>query len=97
MVVMKRQLSEFERGRRIVLIFVILAVVLGVAALMFTKEDSREQMILVIAAFVCVAAVVISARLFCRCPHCGKRIVNGVLVLKVCPRCKHSLITGKKA
>ena len=93
---MKRQLSEFERGRRIVLIFVILAIVLGVTALMFTKEDSKEQMILVSAAFFCVIAVIVSARLFCRCPHCGKSIVNGVLVLKVCPKCKHSLITGKK-
>ena len=92
---MKNQLSEFERGRRIVMIFVILAVVLGAAAL-FQQEDSREQMILVAASAVCVAGVLVCARLFCGCPHCGKRIVNGVLVLKVCPKCKHSLVTGKK-
>ncbi len=93
---MKRQLSDFERGRRIVLVFVILAVVFGVAALLFTNENSSEQKILVTAAFLCLVAVLICARIFCRCPHCGKAIVSGVLVLKVCPKCKRSLITGKK-
>ena len=93
---MKPHVSDFERGRKIVMILVVLAIILGVTALMFTKEDSREQTVLVVAAFACVIGVIVVARLMCICPHCGKRIVSGVLVLKVCPRCKHSLITGAK-
>lgn len=93
---MKPHVSDFERGQNIVRILVVLAIILGVSALMFTQENSREQMVLVLSSAACIFAVVIVARFFCICPHCGKRIVSGVLVLKVCPRCKHSLITGQK-
>ena len=93
---MKSHVSSYERGRNIVRALVVLAVVLGVSALMFTKENSSQQMILVIGAAACVVAVVVVACLLCVCPHCGKRILSGVLVLRVCPRCKHDLITGQK-
>ena len=33
---------------------------------------------------------------YCRCPNCGKVILLGVLAINTCPRCKHSLTTGKK-
>ena len=39
--------------------------------------------------------IVVAAR-DCRCPSCGKRIINGVLVLDTCPRCKRNLYTGEK-
>ena len=81
---MKPHVSSYERGRNIVRVLVVLAIILGVSALMFTHENSREQMFLVIASALCV------------CPHCGKRIVSGVLVLRVCPKCKHDLLTGAK-
>ena len=32
----------------------------------------------------------------CRCPHCGKIIFFGALAATYCPRCKRSLMTGKK-
>ena len=32
----------------------------------------------------------------CRCPHCGKIIFPGALAATYCPRCKRSLMTGKK-
>lgn len=93
---MKGHMSEFERGRRIVLVLLVLAISFGAAALLFAEEDSNQQVCLILAAFGCVAGVVISSLLFCRCPYCGKRIVSGVLVVKVCPKCKRSLATGKK-
>ena len=93
---MKPHVSSYERGRNIVRILVGLAIVFGVAALMFTHENSREQVILVVASACCVVAVIVAARFLCVCPHCGKRIINGVLVLRVCPKCKHDLLTGEK-
>ncbi len=93
---MKPHVSDFERGRRIVKALVALAIILGLASLIFTKENSKEQLILVIGAAVCVVAVIVVAMTMCVCPHCGKRIISGVLVLNVCPKCKHSLLTGKK-
>lgn len=93
---MKPHVSDFERGRNIVRILVVLAIIFGICALMFTAENSKEQMFLVLASAACIVAVFVVARFLCICPHCGKRIVSGVLVLKVCPKCKHSLITGQK-
>ena len=77
---MKPHVSSYERGRNIVRVLVVLAIILGVSALMFTHENSREQMFLVIASAACVVGV----------------IVSGVLVLRVCPKCKHDLLTGAK-
>lgn len=93
---MKPQVSSFERGRRIVLIFLIMAILLCLYALIITKEYSNENFIAIIAGFLCFIAMIVTAAILCRCPHCGKRIISGVLVLKVCPKCKRSLITGEK-
>ena len=93
---MKPHVSDFERGRNIVRVLVVLAIVMGVIALFFTQTDSPEQKFLVLGAFACVLAVIVVARFMCVCPHCGKRVVSGVLVLKVCPKCKHNLFTGQK-
>ncbi len=93
---MKAPSSDFERGRRIVIVLISMAIVLGLAALMFTKENTTENAVLAVSSLLCIVAVIFAALRFCRCPHCGKRIINGVLVLKVCPNCKRSLITGQK-
>ena len=93
---MKDHVSDFERGQKIVKILIALAIGLCVAALMFSRENSTQQTWLIAGAATCLVGVVVVALRFCRCPHCGKRIINGVLVLKVCPKCKRSLITGKK-
>ena len=93
---MKPHVSSFERGRTIVRVLVALAVILGLSALIFANENSQQQMILMLGSIACLLAVIVVSRMLCVCPHCGKRIVNGVLVLKVCPKCKHNLITGEK-
>lgn len=93
---MKNHVSDFERGRSIVKVLIALAVACALIALMFTHENSQQQAFLMLGSLACLAGVLIVSARFCRCPHCGKRIINGVLVLKVCPKCKRSLITGKK-
>ena len=93
---MKPRVSSFERGRKLVVIFLVMAIVLCAYALLFTKEYSRENFVAVIGGFLCFAAMIVTAATLCRCPHCGKRIISGVLVLKVCPKCKRILTTGEK-
>ena len=93
---MKPHQSLFERGRKIVILLIAFAIFFGVAGLMFSADNSRSQIIYILCSFACILGVVITSAVLCRCPHCGKRIVNGVLVVKVCPRCKRSLTTGKK-
>ena len=41
---MKPHVSDFERGRNLVRILVVLAIIFGICALMFTAENSKEQM-----------------------------------------------------
>ena len=95
-ITMNSRVSAFERGKRIVIILLALAVLLCLYALMFTEEYSKENLIAVIAAFFYFIAMIVTAAQLCRCPHCGKRIISGVLVVKVCPKCKRSLTTGNK-
>lgn len=93
---MKPPISAFEHGKRIVAVLLGLAVVFCLYALMFTEEYSKENLIAVMAGFVCFVAMIIAAAQLCRCPHCGKRIIFGVLAVKVCPKCRRSLATGNK-
>ena len=93
---MKQHLSAFERGRRIVIVLVAVTIVLSLAALVFSEEGSTERLVLTLAAFGGLIGTVAATLHFCRCPHCGKRILNGVMVATVCPKCRHSLITGEK-
>ena len=92
---MKPYVSEFERGRKIVLVLLVLAIAFGVVALC-SAENSSQQVIFIFAAFTCMAGLIVASLKLCRCPHCGKRILNGVLVKIICPNCRRSLTTGKR-
>ena len=61
-----------------------------------SAENSSQQVIFIFAAFTCMAGLIVASLKLCRCPHCGKRILNGVLVKKICPNCRRSLTTGKR-
>jgi hypothetical protein len=93
---MKKHLSAFERGRRIVVAMIAITILLSAATLLFTEDGSTERMVLTLAAFGGLIGTVGATLHFCRCPHCGKRILAGVMVATVCPKCRHSLITGEK-
>ena len=52
-------------------------------------------------AFMVITVILFAAIIYiicteCRCPHCGKIIFLGALAATYCPRCKRSLMTGKK-
>ena len=69
-------------------------------------DTARDHLHKVMIAAAVLAAMVITVILFivmvyiicteCRCPHCGKIIFLGALAATYCPRCKRSLMTGKK-
>ena len=88
--------STFEFGRRVITLIVTLAICCAAGALFFTQENSRLQTILVIASFALFASILVVSYTLCRCPHCGKPIVNGVLTRRTCPKCKRILFTGEK-
>ena len=45
-------------------------------------------MILLLQYTLLFASVLLVSYTLCRCPHCGKPIVNGVLTRRTCPKCK---------
>ena len=78
--------SNFARGQKLVRYLLVFALVSGLAGVLLYREGTLGQ----------TACVLLSAARDCRCPSCGKRIINGVLVLDTCPRCKRNLYTGEK-
>ena len=90
---MKAVVSDFEYGRTRVKYTMVIAVLTVIAALFF---DDTAKLALELTSLVFFALSIYTLVKYCRCPHCGKVIVLGVLAIRQCPRCKHDLITGKK-
>ena len=88
--------SSFARGQKLVRYLLVAALVLGAAGLLLFPEGAAQQTVCVLLSAVCIVSAIVVAARDCRCPHCGKRVINGVLVLSICPRCKCNLYTGDK-
>ncbi len=92
---MNRFNSDFEHGKRLARYSVTGAVIFCVAGLLMSANPLL-QMILTLCSAACLVAVLVVMYKFCRCPHCGKRIMAGVLSVTTCPRCHRNLTTGQK-
>ena len=88
--------SNFARGQKLVRYLLVGALAAGAAGLFLFREGTMQQTICVLLSAALIVSVVVVAARDCRCPGCGKRIINGVLVLNTCPRCKRNLYTGDK-
>ncbi len=88
--------NTFARGQKLARYMLAGAIAAGLIGLLFFPENSPQQTTCVLLSAAFLAATVVVAARLCRCPACGKRIIGGVLVLDVCPRCKRSLYTGDK-
>ena len=88
--------SNFARGQKLVRWLLAAALVAGVAGLLLFREATMQQTVCILLSAALLVAVIVVAARDCRCPSCGKRIINGVLVLSTCPRCKRNLYTGDK-
>ena len=88
--------TDFARGQKLVRYLLVGALAAGVAGLLLFPEGSTQQTVCVLLSAALIVGVIVAAARDCRCPYCGKRIINGVLVLSTCPNCKHNLYTGDK-
>ena len=59
---MKPYVSEFERGRKIVLVLLVLAIAFSVVALC-SAENSSQQVIFIFAAFTCMAGLIVASHM----------------------------------
>ena len=92
---MKTYVNSFVYGRELMKKLLICTVALAVLA--FVLQSNQTLSVLLTAATLALFASVLYIMIkFCRCPNCGKVIFLGVLAIDTCPKCKRSLVTGKK-
>ena len=92
---MNRYDNDFVYGRDLVKKLMIGALVSCVVSLVLQQQSALQMAFVLLTVIIFITTIVCMAK-YCRCPHCGKVIFFGVLAVTQCPRCKHSLITGKK-
>ena len=92
---MNRAENDFVYGRDLVKKLLIGAVVACVLSLLMPRQSYLQIAFIALTAVIFFTIIACLAK-YCRCPHCGKVIFFGVLVIRQCPRCKRSLVTGKK-
>ncbi len=92
---MNTYISGFTRGRELLKKLLIADLACAVFA-MLTRSAPTVMGIFSGATLLLFAAIIYIDVKFCRCPHCGKVILLGVLAIDTCPRCKRNLTTGKK-
>lgn len=86
----------FEYGRQLAKTSVICAVIVCIVNIFFFPAGSAAQLVGLGVSLILMVATVVIMYKYCRCPYCGKRIMTGVLTVKVCPSCRRSLASGKK-
>ena len=87
--------KDFEYGRQLVKRLLFMTVAFAMASWLMPR-GSYGQLGLMLLAALSLAGEIAVLCVFCRCPHCGKRIVMGTLAVTTCPRCHRNLATGKK-
>ena len=88
--------NPYARGQKLVRWLLAFSIAAALAGLLLCQEGTRQQFLFMLLSIAFMVGVIVVIVRDCRCPACGKRIISGVLVLSVCPRCKRSLYTGDK-
>ena len=92
---MKTYENSFIYGRDLVKKQLYACAAAGIASL-FMRGNPTMQLALYALTFGLFVAIFVTIYKQCRCPHCGKVIVLGVLSVTSCPSCKRNFVTGKK-
>lgn len=92
---MNTYINGFVRGRELLKKLLVGDFVAAILAT-FTRNTPNLMFLFSAATLLMFIAIIYIAAKYCRCPNCGKHILLGVLAIQTCPRCKHSLTTGKK-
>ena len=80
---------KFDKARNLVKFLLAMCLVFCVVGIAASGSQTG-----VISTFISTAFFVIAV--YCRCPHCGKRIYLGLFKAVNCPKCRRNLITGAK-
>lgn len=88
--------NDFQYGQSRVKTLIYAGVGCALLALVCGLFSKTIESVLMIVTLVIIAWAFVVLFRYCKCPHCGHRIVFGVLAVTTCPACRRSLTTGKK-
>ena len=88
--------NDFQFGQDRVKKLLWAAVIVCVLALIAGNFNVMLQSILLIATLLIIGWTFVTIFRYCKCPHCGKVILFGILQASTCPKCRRSLVSGKK-
>jgi len=87
---------KFKTATKTANALVACSVALCVIGLFFNNQYASIRLLLTAGALLLLSAGLIVTLVFCKCPHCGKRIFFGAATVVYCPNCHRNLETGKK-
>lgn len=88
--------NTFAQGRELVKKLMAAALISGILGLVCDQLSHPVAPYILGLTVIIMATTIYVMVTYCRCPHCGKRILTGILVATTCPSCRRSLVTGKK-
>ena len=91
---MKTYENNFIYARELVKKLLYACAASGIVTL-FMRSNPTIQLAFYVLTFILFVVIFVTIYKQCRCPHCGKVIVFGVLSISSCPRCKRNFVTGK--
>lgn len=78
---------RYQRARICASGALLLAVCLFAARCLFPSLSEAVSQALLVMGAIAVLCWFLTALLWCRCPHCGRRIIQKILLLRECPAC----------
>ena len=92
---MNTYINSFMRGRELLKKLLIGDFAAAILAT-FTRNNPGLMFFFSGLTLLMFIAIIYIAANYCRYPNCSKHSLLGGIAIETCPRCKHSLTTGKK-
>ena len=86
----------FEKARKTASTMIIVGIVISLFSMFTLPQGTAEYMIGGLIGVLLMAGAILICFVYCKCPHCGKRIMFQVLAVKKCPHCHKDVLKAPK-
>jgi len=87
---------KFDKAKNAVKTCLVICMLLCLVSVICTSLNPQLSFIATIVSMLFFFLSFAIALLYCKCSHCGKRILLGMFKLQRCPKCQYDLVTGEK-
>ncbi len=87
---------SFEKARKTASTMIIVGIVISLFSMFTLPKGSIEYMLGGIIGILLLGGAIALCAVYCKCPHCGKRILFQVLSVKKCPHCGKDVLKAPK-